>query len=121
MVYAPGRLLVGSGPDANDKKLRPHLIMVFLLRLQNVDIASHRGESEGVAGLVFILHSPLDDTRWTSSEIFTDAKPALLKMVSLIKLFLAGNALLEFQGFPGIYHGKHPPSRSIPGQEEFYQ
>jgi hypothetical protein len=27
----PGRLLAGSGPDANDKKLRPHLIMVFLL------------------------------------------------------------------------------------------
>ena len=79
MVYAPGRLLVGSGPDANDKKLRPHLIMVFLLRLQNVDIASHRGESEGVAGLVFILHSPLDDTRWKSSAILTDAKPALLK------------------------------------------
>ncbi|MFN9938322.1 MAG: hypothetical protein ACK56I_02500, partial [bacterium] len=90
---------MGSGPDANDKKLRPHLIMVFLLRLQNVDIASHRGESEGVAGLVFILHSPPDDTRWKFSVILTDAKPALLKMVSLIKLFLAGNALLKYQDF----------------------
>ncbi len=75
------------------------------------------GEWGRVAGLVFILHSPLDDTRWKSPVIFTDAQPALLK-TGVTDWILSGRECTSgISGFPGIYHGNTPHAEVFPARK----